>query len=101
MLLQDRHTVTIARPVHDVFTFVADGENSLKWRPAVMDIERISGQGPDAVFKQGVKGPGGRRVDADYRTTVYEPDALYGFEVTAGPVRPTGRYTFEAADGGT
>jgi uncharacterized membrane protein len=101
MLLQERHTVTIARPVSEVFAFVTDGENAPKWRSAIVDVKRVSGEGATAVYKQGVSGPGGRRVDADYRVTVYEPDRMYGFEVTAGPVRPNGRYTFEPAGDGT
>jgi hypothetical protein len=47
-----------------------------------------------------VKGPGGRRIDADVETTAYEPDRLIGFRATAGPVRPEGRYELAAADGG-
>jgi uncharacterized membrane protein len=101
MLLQERNTVTIARPVSEVFAFVTNGENDPQWRPAVVNVTRVSGEGATAVYKQGVKGPGGRRVDADYRVTVFQPDAVYGFEVTAGPVRPNGRYTFERAGDGT
>jgi uncharacterized membrane protein len=53
------------------------------------------------VYKQGVKGPGGRRIDADYRITEYEPGRRLSFEAIAGPVRPTGTYLFEEAGGGT
>lgn len=96
-----QHQVTIARPVGEVFAFVADGLNGPKWRPGVLDISLISGSGPSAVYKQGVKGPGGRRIDADYRITAYEADRRLDFAATAGPVRPTGSYTFEDASGST
>jgi uncharacterized protein YndB with AHSA1/START domain len=96
-----QHQVTIARPVGEVFAFVADGLNGPKWRPGIVDISLASGSGPDAVYKQGVKGPGGRRIDADYRITAYEPDHRLSFAATAGPVRPTGTYLFEEAGSGT
>ena len=101
MLLQAQHTVTIARPVEQVFAYVTDGEKDPTWRSAVVDVKRQSGEGVGTVYRQGVKGPGGRRVDADYRVTRMDPGASYGFEVIAGPVHPGGRYTFEDVAGST
>ena len=72
--------VTIARPVGDVFAFVADGLNAATWRPGVLDISLASGTGLGAVYKQGVKGPGGRRIAADYRVTAFELNRRLSFE---------------------
>lgn len=94
-------TVTIQRPVGEVFAFVADGLNGPQWRPGIMDIALASSSGPGAVYRQGVKGPGGRRVAADYEITAWEPDRRLAFKAVAGPVRPTGEYRFEAAGEGT
>ena len=96
-----RHQVTIRRPAGEVFAFLADGLNGPKWRPGIIDIALVSGNGVGATYTQGVKGPGGRRVDADYRVTAYEPDARLAFEAIAGPVRPTGEYVLEEVEGGT
>jgi len=96
-----RHEVTIHRPAGDVFAFITDGLNGPKWRSGILDIAHVSGSGVGATYKQGVKGPGGRRVDADYRVTAYEPNSRLAFEAIAGPVRPTGEYVLEASDGGT
>ena len=96
-----RHQVTIQRPSKVVFDFIADGLNGPRWRPGIMDIALVSGSGVGATYKQGVKGPGGRRVDADYRVTAYEPDRRLAIEAIAGPVRPTGEYLLEDADGAT
>jgi len=96
-----QHQVSIARSVGEVFVFVADGLNGPKWRPGIIDIALVSGNGLGAVYKQGVKGPGGRRIDADYRITAFEPDRRLAFAAIAGPVRPTGSYAFEATEGGT
>jgi len=89
-------SVTINRPVGDVFAFVANGENARQYRPGVMDVQHVSGEGVGAIYRQGVKGPGGRRIPADYEVTAFEPNRLIGFHAIAGPVRPSGEYRFEA-----
>lgn len=48
-----------------------------------------------------MSGPGGRRIAADYRITGFEPNRRVEFETVAGPVRPTGSFTFEDAGGST
>jgi uncharacterized membrane protein len=95
------HSVTIRRPAEVVFAYVADGERCPEWRRGVLDIERISGEGVGAVYRQGVAGPLGRRLAADYRITEYEPGRLIEFETTAGPARPRGRYEFMDVPEGT
>ena len=95
------NTTTIARPVGDVFSFVADGENATSWRPGVLDVRHVAGTGVGATYRQGVRGPGGRRIDADYVITTFEPNRRIAFEATAGPVRPRGEYVFEDLGGST
>ena len=94
-------TVTINRPLEEVFTFVADGRNAKLWRSGVLDVDLASGSGLGARYSQGVRGPGGRRVSADYEVTEYEPNERIAFRATAGPVRPTGSFTFEGMGTGT
>jgi uncharacterized membrane protein len=95
------HSVIIRRPVDDVFAFVADGEKCPQWRSGVLDIQRVSGEGVGTRYAQGVKGPMGRRIAADYTITVFEPNRRIEFQTVTGPARPHGRYDFEPADGGT
>jgi len=95
------HSVTINRPAADVFAFLADGENERRWRSRVLDLQRLSGQGVGTVYRQGIRGPGGRRIAADYRITAYEPNSLLAFETIAGPVRPTGEFRLQEASGAT
>ena len=96
-----QHSVTVNRPVGEVFAFVADGENAMRWRPGVLDVARQSGEGAGAIYRQGVKGPGGRRIAADYEVTAFEPDRRIAFRAIAGPVRPTGEYRFAPEAEGT
>ena len=95
------NSITIKRSPSEVFDFVADGTTATKWRPGVVDIALASGNGVGARYTQGVKGPGGRRVAADYEVTAYEPGQRLAFKAVAGPVRPTGEYRFEAVPDGT
>jgi uncharacterized membrane protein len=84
--------VVIERPVEDVYAFLANPENDLQWRTSVADISHSSGEGVGAVYKQGVKGPTGRRLDADIEITELRPNELIAFRTLDGPVTPTGRY---------
>jgi uncharacterized protein YndB with AHSA1/START domain len=88
--------ITIDRPIAEVFAFVADGANAMKWRSGVLDVALVSGKGVGEQWRQGVKGPGGRRIAADYEITAYDPPNLLEFKATAGPVRPAGGYGLEA-----
>ena len=94
-------TITIDRPVSAVFDYVADGANAQRWRSGVLDVELASGAGLGAIYRQGVRGPGGRRIAADYKVTAFEPGNLIAFQAIAGPVRPNGSYRFASAGEGT
>jgi uncharacterized protein YndB with AHSA1/START domain len=94
--------VEIRRSPSEVFAFLAEGENDRRWRTGVLDVRRKSGQGRGAIYEQGVKGPFGRRVPADYEITEYESDRRIGFRAIAGPIRPEGSYELTpAGSGGT
>jgi uncharacterized protein YndB with AHSA1/START domain len=97
-----QHSVTINRPVADVFTYVADGEKCPEWRSHVLDIRRASGDGSvGTVYAQGVRGPMGRRIAADYMVTTYEPNRRYEFQTTTGPARPRGRFEIQPEGDGS
>jgi uncharacterized protein YndB with AHSA1/START domain len=100
-MLEASNTIEIHRPPAEVFAFLAEGENDRRWRSGVLDVRRKSGDGKGAIYEQGVKGPFGRRVPADYEITEFEPDRRIGFRAIAGPVRPEGSYELEPLDGGT
>jgi uncharacterized protein YndB with AHSA1/START domain len=94
-------TIVIDRPVADVFAFLADASNALQWRSGVLELTKKSGDGVGAVYRQVVRGPGGRRIDADYEITEYQPPTHIAFKTIAGPVRPVGSYDIRSRDGKT
>jgi uncharacterized protein YndB with AHSA1/START domain len=97
-----QRSVTIARPTEAVFAYLADGEKCPEWRSGVLDIKRVSGDGGVGTrYAQGVKGPMGRRITADYEITAYDPNRAIEFQTTAGPARPHGRYELAVENEGT
>ncbi|MFE4541259.1 SRPBCC family protein [Arthrobacter sp. NPDC056727] len=94
--------VTIHSPASEVYAFLADGLNNPKWRSGVQSISLKEGASGEsgAVYSQTLTGPKGRPIQGDYRITDAEPGRLLGFQVVAGPARPSGTYALaEQADG--
>jgi uncharacterized membrane protein len=87
-------SIVIHRPITEVFAFFADAENDPQWRSEVKEIKREGELGVGTRYRQLVNGPAGRAITADIEVTAYEPDSHVAFHGTAGPVRPSGDYTF-------
>ena len=94
---------TINRSPEDVYAFLADGLNNPRWRKGVQEIALKSGTSGSvgAVYSQTLGGPGGRPIAGDYEITKAEPPTRLGFQVVAGPARPTGEYQLTPAPNGT
>jgi EmrB/QacA subfamily drug resistance transporter len=89
-----QRTIRINRPVSEVFAYIARGENNPLWRSRVIEIQLESGNGGlGTVYRQGEKGPMGRRIAADFRVTEHDPPRRYAFEIITGPARPKGTFT--------
>lgn len=85
------HTVTIHRSAEDIFDFLADGTNNPLWRSGVLEIAPVGdATGLGATYRQLLSGPAGRKIAGDYRVTTFDRPRTLGFEVIAGPLRPTG-----------
>ncbi|MGN7198552.1 SRPBCC family protein [Arthrobacter sp. SAFR-044] len=95
--------ITISRSPAEVYMFLADGLNNTAWRTGVQSISLKSGTPGTlgAVYRQTLSGPGGRAIDGDYEITAAEPGTLLGFQVVAGPARPSGAYHLGPSNGGT
>lgn len=95
----EEHTVTVDRPIEQVFAYLSDEENDPAWRSGILEIKRVSPEGgKGATIRQVLRGPGGMKMRGDYRITEYLPPNRYEFQVIAGPARPAGRFAL-AEDG--
>lgn len=93
-----QESITIARPVADVYAYLRDQTNAPKWRDGVVSIERTSGgdQLVGSVYSE-TSTQGGETRTVSYRIDDDVPNAKVGFEILDGPVRPRGSMVFEAA----
>jgi len=101
--VHSENSIVVKRTPDEVFAFLADGLNNPRWRPGVRSIELAQGAPGQVgtVYRQKLAGPGGRAVDGDYEITTAEAPRTLAFRVTAGPARPTGRYTLQPEGTGT
>ncbi len=99
--MRGEHVVTIARPAAVIFDHIADGTRNAGWRHSVVETALRHGDGGvGTVWRQVVRGPARKPVDADYRVTTYQHDTVYGVEIVDGPVRGTALYTLAPAGEG-
>lgn len=58
-------SVTIDRPIEDVFDFIADNENDPRWCPSVEEIRQIAGNGAGPGSRYRMRhAPGGMKFEA-------------------------------------
>lgn len=97
------NTIIIERPISDVYAFIANPLNELKWRKGIQSIALKSGIAGTvgAIYSQTLTGPGGRPIKGDFEITPAEPGALLAFQVVAGPARPAGAFHLAEVLNGT
>jgi carbon monoxide dehydrogenase subunit G len=95
-------SVTVNRPVDEVWDFISNFENTTRWSRGVLEARQTSG-GPLRVGStlQTVVKAFGRRRTADYLVTEYEPNRAFAFTVTSGPMTSRARYSVEPVGAGT
>jgi carbon monoxide dehydrogenase subunit G len=95
-------SVTVYRPVEEVWDFISNFENTTRWSQGVLEARQTS-DGPLGVGStlQTVVQAFGRRRTADYLVTEYEPNHAFAFTVTSGPMTSRARYSVEPAAAGT
>jgi uncharacterized protein YndB with AHSA1/START domain len=95
------NTVTIRRPVADVFAFLADFENVPAWNYAIVETRKVT-PGPVGVgttYRQVRSVP--RRSEEDFEVTVFEPASRLEVQGELGPFRARLSYALEPVAGGT
>ena len=95
-------TVTIARPVADVYSFLLN----LDQNASDPDTESVvkDPPGPTAagtIFRFSHRGRGGKSAETMMQFTALEPNQRVEFKGDVGPVRPEGAFVLEPTAGGT
>jgi carbon monoxide dehydrogenase subunit G len=100
-MFQVQVTIVINRPLEEVFGFLSDLENNLKWRPGMIEANKKS-TGPIGVGTtyRMINNFFGRRIEGEAVVTEYEPHRKYATTNKSGLQIKTQR-TFEPVDGGT
>lgn len=95
------NAVTIERPVHDVFAFVADPVNVPKWNYAIVETQKTSdgSVGVGTTYRQTRSLP--TRSEETIRITELVPDRRFALRGDLGPFAGTLRYQFEDLGGRT
>jgi len=77
--------VEIARPVQDVFAFVADQTNAPQWQTDLHEVRRLT-DGPIGVGSEHevVRAFAGRRIASRNRFVAFEPGRYVKFEIPSG-----------------
>jgi uncharacterized protein YndB with AHSA1/START domain len=97
-------SITIRRPIAEVFAFVAEARNIPRWHADTAEVHLLSGDGRQSgsrvvdVIQTGNR----RRMEALVEITRYEPDRLWAFSAELGSFGGfDGCYRFEVVPGGT
>ena len=95
------NTVTIARPIEEVFAFLSDFENVPKWNYAIVETRKVS-EGPvgvGAIYRQirSVPSPS----EESFEVTGYDPPRYLAIQGQLGPFPSRLSYALEALPEGT
>jgi uncharacterized protein YndB with AHSA1/START domain len=95
-------SVTIKRPLEEVFAFVSEPMNEPKWHDDVVDVKRTSDGpvGAGSTFEWKMNFMGTHRVQLEVKEFVPGRREVIA-AVSSGPLMPTFTYTFEPVAGGT
>ena len=101
-MVREEHSVTIDRPVGEVFAYLTDVRNVPEWQEGVREI-RLEG---DAPVSQGTRFTEvrkfiGRRLESTLEVSEHEPNRRFTVRTLSGPVPFTVRHTFEPSGNGT
>src|SRR5213595_873493 len=97
MMAAFENTVTIARPVEEVFTYLADAGNLPQWNYAIEQTQKISPRpvGVGTVYRQTRTIPGRRQ--EDFEIVVFQRHGQLAVGGTFGPLKARASYLLEQA----
>jgi carbon monoxide dehydrogenase subunit G len=95
-------SITISRPIEEVFAYVSDFRNAAQWQAGVVEV-RQTPEGPVRIGTQitFVRTFLGRKLEGTSEVVEYEPPTKHTFQSTSGPLPFTVSRIFEPATEGT
>ena len=100
-MIRIQASVTVNRPLEEVFRFMTNHQNALQWQSGLLEARvtnDVVGVGKTWVDVVQVLG---RRIEIASELTEFEPLRVVGFKSTSGPIPLEGRYAFEPDGAGT
>ena len=100
-MIRIQASVTVNRPLEEVFRFMTDNQNALQWQSGLLEARvtnDVVGIGKTWVDVVQVLG---RRIEIASELTEYEPLRRIGFRSTSGPIPLEGSYLYEPDGEGT
>lgn len=93
-------TVTVDKPLDQVWAFLTDFTNTEKWDPPTVSTERVSGDGTVGTVYRNVSKILGREVEIEYTVVEVEPKSVFRLRGTTSSMEmlDTMRFT-ESPDG--
>ena len=101
-MIDTSDSVTINRPIEEVFAYVTDTSNDPAWHTDALEARKTS-EGPigmGTVWHVRFK-PAMGVSEGDMEVVAFEPNRMEVQRGVIGPMQPTLTYVFEPADGGT
>lgn len=101
-MIDTSESVTINRPVEEVFAYVTDTSNDPAWHTDILEARKTS-EGPigmGTIWHLRFK-PAMGVSEGDTEVVAFETNRKEAMRGVMGPMQPTLTYLFEPADGGT
>ncbi len=98
MSIRVEHSVTIERPVEDVFAFAADPNNNPLWQSITLETQPLS-EVEVGTASNNVSKFLGRRIETTLEIVENDLPRRQCVRVTSGPIPASGCYVFEPAGG--
>ena len=88
-------SLTVRRPLAEVFAYVADFERAPEWITDLVRVEKLTpgDVGVGTRFTQ-VVSLGGKELEGTMEVRAYDPPCVYAYDGEGGPARFTARFTF-------
>jgi uncharacterized protein YndB with AHSA1/START domain len=101
-MIETSNSITIDRPIEEVFAYVIDNSNDPAWHTDILEVRKMS-EGPIGLgtkWHVGFK-PAMGVSEGDMEVVAFEPNRKEVMRGVVGPMQPTLTYLFEPAVGGT